>query len=314
VRGRTLADLLGADDPLVRLAARQRATERAIPRAELARIDPAGATRWLGVSASLLRGDDSGAVGGILVIADLTETKNLRDQMELKDRLSAVGEMSAGLAHEVKNSLHSLMGFANLLREDFQGDEPMPVRGILAEVSTLEAMVKGILEFSKPSLLVKAAVPVNELVQEVAAAVADAAGRAGVAVRLDLDPALPSALLDAEAVKRAFLNLALNAVEAMREGGTLTISTRPAEGSGQGSREEVRVAFRDTGPGIPEADRQRVFTPFWTTKREGSGLGLALVHKTVTDHGGRVSLVSRTGVGTEFVILLPRETHPGGSS
>ncbi|MGQ0722427.1 MAG: two-component system sensor histidine kinase NtrB [Candidatus Eiseniibacteriota bacterium] len=296
VRGRTLADALGGDDPVARLG-------HPAPRTELARTDAAGRARWLGISGSVLRRHDGAPIGGILVVSDLTETKTLREQMELKDRLSAVGEMSAGLAHEIKNSLHSLMGFANLLREDFPAEPPLPVRGILTEVETLEAMVKGILEFSRPSLLVKAPVSVNDLVRDVADSVAEAARRAGVDVRLETDEAVPPACIDAEAVRRAFLNLAKNAVEAMEKGGTLTIATRPSEGTPG----EVRVAFRDTGPGIPEADRQRIFTPFWSTKRDGSGLGLALAHKTVTDHGGRLALLSRVGVGSEFVIHFPVE-------
>ena len=142
---------------------------------------------------------------------------------------------------------------------------------------------------------------------EVEASVAPAASQRSVALRLDcaVGDEVPA---DRNSLRRVFLNLALNAIEAMEDGGDLTITTRMAEitdeGGGAGSP-AVRIAFRDTGPGIPEADRARVFTPFYSTKREGNGLGLALAHKTVTDHGGRFSLHSRVGVGTEFVIHLP---------
>jgi signal transduction histidine kinase len=126
---------------------------------------------------------------------------------------------------------------------------------------------------------------------------------------LELDDAIPHVAVDFESVKRVFMNCALNAIEAMETGGVLTITTRPAEltetADGTPRARAVRIGFRDTGPGIPESERQRIFTPFFTTKREGHGLGLALVHKTVTDHGGRVQLHSREHVGTEFIILLP---------
>ena len=299
-QGRPVAEVMGGEDPVTRVAGRLLELRRPTDGLETPRTDSDGVTRWLGLSSTVLRGDDGADAGGILLIADLTETKRLRDQMELKDRLSAVGEMAAGIAHEIKNSLHSLMGFANLLREDFPDEPPLPVRGILTEVEALRGTVHAVLEFSRPSSLAKEPTQANALVREVAASVAEAARQANVDVVLDPDPALPHVSLDAEAVRRAFLNLALNAVEAMGEGGSLTISTRATE-TGEG----IRVAFRDTGPGIPESDRASVFTPFYTTKRDGSGLGLALVHKTVTDHGGRVILLSREGVGTEFIVHLP---------
>ena len=140
-----------------------------------------------------------------------------------------------------------------------------------------------------------------------AEAVRGPADEAGVAVTLEIDD-VPEITADSEALRRAFLNLALNAVQAMEvEGGSLTLAARSAESTEEGDDlgGSVRVSVRDTGPGIPEGERRKVFTPFWTTKRDGHGLGLALVHKTVTDHGGRIQLHSRAGVGTEFVVTLP---------
>jgi signal transduction histidine kinase len=272
---------------------------------------PDGDPRWIGASSSVIRADDGTLLGGILLVSDLTQTKRLREQMLLKDRLSAVGEMSAGIAHEIKNSLHSLNGFANLLREDFADREPsLAVRGILSEVRSLESLVHGILEFSKPSRLDKQRVTVNDLVREIETRARAAVAEVGVRTELDLSEEVGDVLVDPSALKRVCLNLALNAIEAMPGGGELTITTRSTEFPSEGTdarRRGIRIAFRDTGPGIPESDRARVFTPFYTTKRSGNGLGLALAHKTVTDHGGRLQLHSRVGVGTEFVIHLPAE-------
>jgi PAS domain S-box-containing protein len=310
-RGRRVEEVFDGDDPLRRLAVELRERGASRGRTEVERPGGDGEARWLGVSGSVLRDATGHPRGGILLVDDLTETRRLREAMGLKDRLSAVGEMSAGIAHEIKNSLHSLLGYANLLKDDASGEPPAAVGGILEEVRSLEGLAKGILEFSRPSRLVRAPVDLNRLVRETVEAAAEPARARGVDVRLDLDEALPPVAADGESVKRAFLNCAINAVEAMQGGGTLTITTRPAEvlgaeGGGEPAR-AVRVGFRDTGPGIPPADRARIFTPFFTTKREGHGLGLALVHKTVTDHGGRVQLHSRERVGTEFVILLPVE-------
>lgn len=313
VRGRRVDDVLAPDDPLRRIAWTIRERGRDTGREELERDAAADEPRWLGVSGSVLHDADGEFRGGILLVDDLTETKRLRDTMRLKERLSAVGEMSSGIAHEIKNSLHSLLGYANLLKADATGEPPLPVKGILEEVRSLENLVKGILEFARPSRITRTPVDLNRLAQETVEATAAAAKGRGIEVRVDLDPALPLVAADGESVKRVFLNCALNAIEAMDAGGLLTITTRPAEigltdpAAPPSSGRAVRVAFRDTGPGIPEPDRAKIFTPFFTTKRDGHGLGLALVHKTVTDHGGRVQLHSRDQVGTEFVIVLPVE-------
>jgi signal transduction histidine kinase len=254
--------------------------------------------------------DDRGLPqGGMFLVDDVTETRTLRDAAGLKDRLSAVGEMSAGIAHEIKNSLHALMGHANLLREDHPGDNPpFAVTGILTEVRALETMVKGILEFSKPTRLTRTTENVNELLKDTAESVRDRAKALGVELKYEFASDLPTVSIDANSVRRVFLNCVLNALEAMEKGGALTISTRPVDVHEKGAddgRRAIRIGFRDTGPGIPEADRQKIFTPFYSTKRDGHGLGLALVHRTITDHGGRLHLHSREAVGTEFVIVLP---------
>jgi PAS domain S-box-containing protein len=311
--GRSVSEIFPADEPFRGLAREILEDLRSPSRVEFERPGADGESAWLGVSGSVIRDPRGVPQGGLLLVDDVTETNNLRDAAGLKDRLSAVGEMSAGIAHEIKNSLHALMGHANLLKEDHSGDEPpLPVRGILTEVRALETMVKGILEFSKPTRLVRTAENVNEMLKDTAESVRDRAIAAGVEIRYEFNLDLPRTRIDANSVRRVFLNCVLNANEAMGHGGTLTISTRPAAIPGIDATEShrpraIRIAFRDTGPGIPEADRQRIFTPFYSTKRDGHGLGLALVHRTVTDHGGRLHLHSREEVGTEFVIVLPVE-------
>jgi signal transduction histidine kinase len=289
---------------------------RAPARTEWERLRPDAESQWLSASASVVRDRHGIPQGGLLLIDDVTETKRLRDAAGLNDRLLAVGEMSAGIAHEIKNSLHALMGHANLLREDHPGEEPMAVRGILGEVQSLQALVMGILEFSKPTRLLREIRDLNEVLAEALETVRARAESVSVTLGLELAGDLPKVRVDAASLRHAFLNCAHNAIEAMeaQAGGTLTVSTRTAElreetenGDGASRRPAVRVSFRDTGPGIAEADRRRIFTPFFSTKRDGHGLGLAFVHRTITAHGGRVQLHSRPGVGTELVMLIPAE-------
>lgn len=312
--GRRVAEVFGATKPMTRLASEVLERERPARRQELEVETSDGESQWLGVSSSVLRDADDRAHGGILLVADLTETKRLRDAGELQDRMAAIGEMSAGIAHEIKNVLHSLLGYANLLREDHrEAEPPLAVRGILDDVRSLEALVQGVLAFGRPSQLAKEDTDLNALLRQTLEGVSKSADEAGVRCELDLDEALDSVELDREAIRGVLRNLALNAVQAMENhGGALVITTRPTGLAGRrGSddeteRDAVRISFRDTGPGIPEAERRKVFTPFWSTKRDGNGLGLALTHKTITDHGGRITLHSREGVGTEFILVLPR--------
>jgi PAS domain S-box-containing protein len=311
--GRDLAHVFGPEDQLTRIGDELLRTGGGENRIECERPGSEGESRWLGIASSVIRRGDGETAGGILLLNDFTETKRLRETMALKDRLSAVGEMSAGIAHEIKNCLHSMKGYENLLQDDLNGGEPsMAVRGILSEAGSLESLVRGVLEFSRPSPLARSMTSVNTILEEMVESTQERARANRVTVELELAEDRPSAEVDDRAVRGVFRNLALNAIESMEQGGTLTIATRwaetPSERGGRAPQGRfVRISFRDTGPGIPEADRVRVFTPFYTTKREGSGLGLALAHKTVTDHGGRMHLYSRVGVGTEFVILLPEE-------
>jgi PAS domain S-box-containing protein len=307
--GKMLADVFGGGDPVTKLGRDLLERGGAAARQEISRLDARGDTRWIGVSSSVLHrtgGVPAGVpAGGILLVTDLTEARRSAEEAKLKDRLSAVGEMSAGIAHEIKNSLHSIMGFANLLREDAKDAEPpLAVRGILAEMHSLDATVRRILEFAKPSSFSYESTSVNRLVEEAAGAIAEKAKAQRVEVILELAAELPDARLDAVSIRGAFVNLAGNAIEAMVDGGTLTISTRAADSS-----KEIRISFRDTGPGISEEDRAKVFTPFFSTKRSGIGLGLALTQKTILDHGGRMQLHSRAGVGTEFVVHLPAGSY-----
>jgi PAS domain S-box-containing protein len=318
--GAPLADVFGSEDRITRLGDELLSAGRTVTRLEFERLRADGEQRWLGVTSSVIRRRDGTAVGGILLISDLTQTRKLREQMELKERLSAVGEMAAGIAHEMKNSLHSLMGFANLLREDHTGRAlPPAIEGILSEVRSQEALVREILQFAKPSDLCREPVSIDLLLRETVHSLSARAQTAGVTILCDVPQGLPPALVDRQAIRNAFQNLALNALEAMEGGGTLTITARGVDSTEEAARARagdiapsagsagpwVRIGFRDTGPGIREEDRSRVFRPFFSTKRGGFGLGLALVHKTITDSSGRIHIHSRRGVGTEFVVHLP---------
>jgi signal transduction histidine kinase len=223
------------------------------------------------------------------------------------ERLAAVGKMAAMITHEVRNPLSSIALNTELLGDELDelGEERTRearalCRAITDEVDRLTAITEEYLAFArlpKPRL---AAEPVNPVVESLAQFVKeDLAGRS-VQLEVELDGALPRALLDEAQIRQSLLNLVRNAAEALGgEGGTITLSTR------RGAKGFVEIEVRDDGPGIPEPARGRLFDPFFSTKEGGTGLGLALTHQIVRDHGGEIRVESQPGAGASFVVSLP---------
>jgi len=243
--------------------------------------------------------------------ATVVENSKLYDRMKERDRLAALGEMAAGLAHEIRNPLGAIKAAAQYLDpERLGGEEGEFVGVIIEEVDRLNGVVTQFLDYARPLKSMPHPIDVNDVVERTLRLVQNALPP-NVVVHAQLDPALPRANSDAEQLKQVVINLVHNAVQAMPGGGRLTITTGlPAEDGGNfrlSSRgpELVEVRVRDTGPGISEKDREHVFVPFYTTKEKGTGLGLAISQRIVRSHGGHISLQSRPGEGTEFVIRLP---------
>jgi signal transduction histidine kinase len=268
-----------------------------------------GRRHWLGVSSSPLVDGEGRVIGTTFLLADLTLIKRLQEEMVVKGRLATLGEVSAGIAHEFRNSLGAITGFAALLKKKTSPDDPRRevVEGIVGEANLLESTVSQFLKFASPEPLRLAPVRLNDLVSECSQAASERCRQAGVKLEARLAPEVGEVSLDAAMFKRAILNLILNGIEAMPgkeaggDGGTLTVETRR-------DPDGVSLTVTDTGCGIPKASLDRVFTPFFTTKEKGSGMGLAIVQKIVVSHGGRISLESEgpgEGRGTAVKIHLP---------
>jgi nitrogen-specific signal transduction histidine kinase len=294
-------------------------------RAELA-LGGRGA-RTIGFTLAPVRDRAGALLGAALLFRDLEALERLDERERLRERLAALGEMAAGLAHEIRNPLASLGVLGTLLRRRLpaEGEERALVDDLLGEVRALEATVNAALDFVKPAPGV--AVPVD-LVAALEAALAQVRARLpfdGELVRAYESPA-PCALGDPEQLRGAFANLVANALEAMRGPGPGRLELRAFRReaaddrvlrvAGRGplpvaARREAVVEVRDSGPGVPEALRERIFYPFFTTRERGSGLGLALVHKAVAGAGGCVELESPAGGGATFRVRLPlRELAP----
>jgi two-component system nitrogen regulation sensor histidine kinase GlnL len=230
--------------------------------------------------------------------------------MKERDRLAALGEMAAGLAHEIRNPLGGIKGAAQLLRAEMT--DPDLVRCtdlIIHEVDRLAGLVDQLRDLGSPPALVIEAVNIHRVLNDVLT-LERAAGADALTVRLVFDPSLPEVLADEAKLRQVFLNLVKNALEAMGDTGTLTITTRietdfhvrhDARDRGQ----FLSIDVEDTGPGIAAEDCERIFTPFFTTKTSGTGLGLAVSEHLVAQHGGTIRIESELGRGTRVRVRLP---------
>ena len=304
VEGRPCAEVFGADSDLVRICREALGQGRIHSRLEL-EVPRADGTRVaIGLSSSILP-DPAGAVARvILLLADLTESQRSQAEKMFKESLAALGEMSAGMAHEFRNSLGTILGFANLLERRLGEGDPRTsqVREIMAEIHRLEAILKEILAFARPAPLQFTEVELHPLLEEVLALYRGPAEEAGVRITVTLEAASPLIRAEATSLRQALGNLLRNALEAMPEGGELRVRT---VGAGRAAPGSVAVVVEDTGGGIPPEDLPRIFAPFFTTKEGGTGLGLALAQKTVVGHGGRIEVRSVPGSGSGFTVTLP---------
>jgi signal transduction histidine kinase len=222
------------------------------------------------------------------------------EQLRRADRLSALGELSAGMAHEIRNPLGSIRGAVEILKDDYSPDEAKYefIQILLKETDRLNRIVQEFLGFARPKQPEFQAADVNECLESVLSLIAQEARKAGVTVRKRFDTAVGKRSIDAGLLKQAFLNLILNAIQAMPQGGVMTIES--------GLRNsQIEIIVSDTGSGIPEENRKKLFSPFFTTRKNGTGLGLAITHRIIANHGGTIDVTSQPGAGTTFTVRIP---------
>jgi len=222
-------------------------------------------------------------------------------------KLAAVGEMAAGIAHELNNPLTSVTGFAELaldtLPKDSQTRQDLEI--VLREAVRARDVVRRLLDFARQSESTRARASLNEVIEDVVALSRHLIHTSGVELNLELEENLPWVSVDSNQMKQVILNLVHNALQAMPAGGEMTISTRSAARAG---RDWVNVSVRDSGVGIPQSDLSRIFEPFYTTKGDqgGTGLGLSVTYGIITDHGGQIEVESQPAVGAKFTVWLPQ--------
>jgi PAS domain S-box-containing protein len=293
--GKSCRDLFG-DGDIARAV--MKTLEGHVPSARMeAMLERAGGHLWLGYNTAVLTDRQGSAIGVILSFTDLTEVKRLQRQMELRERLTALGEMSAGIAHELRNPMAVITGYLNLLSKKADPAAQETIRGIGNEISGMNRIIGDLLTFARPASLNRVKVRIKELLQGCLASALQASG-AGPGIKTSIDIEDIEASFDEVLMRQAFTNLLQNAFEAMPEGGTIALET--------GIRnKDLVIVIRDTGIGVAPATVKKIFLPFFTTKDKGVGMGLALAHKVIASHGGRIEVESEEGKGTVFTVILP---------
>jgi len=317
LRYRSYREILGEDSGLVQMLGECLRKGETFQRSEVEHVTPEGDVRRLGVTISPIfqaprpalrtRVSDPptklGHVSGALcLMSDLTELTALQKQIRWKENLASLGEMSAGIAHEFKNALATISGYAQMIRSEAPaGDVLDSAERILDQTRALTHVVTEFLRFAKPLEINYEMVPISSLLDRVAQELREAFPRCQVTC----EGAFPDLPGDEALLRQALVNLTRNAAEAAtatRETPRVAISGTIEE---LGGKKWQRISVADNGPGVPEQDLPKIFLPFYTTKSEGTGLGLAVVQKVALQHGGSIEARNRPGGGAEFLLWLP---------
>ena len=256
----------------------------------------------LKVSGAVLHGEDEGFLGYVFIFRDLVEVRRLQQEVERTKRLASLGSLAAGVAHEIRNPLSSVKGFATYFRDKLK-DSPQDrdtATTMIQEVERLDRVIGQLLEFARPSTLKIKPVRVMDLIQHSLKLIEGDARSKGIEVKVDIPLDFPDVPMDGDRINQVLLNLYLNGLQAMDGGGVLQVKV-----SRDDARKLTTITVSDSGRGIETADQERIFDPYFTTKPDGTGLGLAIVHKILDAHGGSIKVRSQTGAGTAVAITLP---------
>jgi len=269
--------------------------------------------RAMGYTLSRIHDDDRRIVGATLFFKDLTRVEQIEERERLRDRLAALGEMAAAIAHEVKNPLASIEVMAGVLkRQPGNKEEALEILSdIIKEAKLANAIVVEVLEFVRPIQLQVERASLDEIIKDSITLAEGKFRRGAVTIVTEIGRDVPELLADPHQLRQLFSNLLANAFDALGGEGHVDIRAElvPGEAEPVGTLEpqppRVVVEVRDTGPGIGAEDFERIFSPFFTTKPQGTGLGLAIVRKVVDAHDGRIDAVSAPGRGASFRVTLP---------
>lgn len=253
------------------------------------------------VSATRITNESGDFVGQVFILRDLSEIRRLQDEIRRQEKLAAMGGLAAGVAHEVRNPLSSIKALATFFAGQFaDGSEAREAAGVMIqEVDRLNRAITELLEFARPSDLNRQASDIGSLLSRSTQLIQQDANNKNIAIELHVEEGLCPVWIDPDRIAQCLLNLYINAIQSMENGGTLTVRCTATGAHG------VRILVKDNGPGISPEQLSSIFDPYFTTKKRGTGLGLAIVYKIIEAHQGQISVQSTQGKGTSFSITIP---------
>lgn len=295
--GTLFADDAGLDEGVAKVL------KGRIPRSvrDMRLVTRAGKVLHVQTSISRMRDVDGRILGAVVTIEDVSEVKALTDQLIRADRLAAMGELTAGVAHEVRNPLGIIRASVQLVEESgYDRDRVLEATSVMKqEIDRLDRVIKALLDFGRPSKPYLRPTDIGEVIEDVMLFTRRFAGQSHVIISANDVRELPKIMADPDQMKQVFVNLISNAVQAMDvTGGIINIS-------GRADDDFLSIIVSDNGPGIPAADIKKVFDPFYSTRDAGTGLGLTIVHRIVDEHDGHIEVVSTPEQGTSFTVSLP---------
>jgi two-component system sensor histidine kinase HydH len=240
-------------------------------------------------------------LGYVVLCKDLSEVHSLRKEVARSQRLASVGRLAAGVSHEIRNPLSSIKGFATYFKERYSDvPENQQISNLMIqEVDRLNRVVGQLHEFARPITVSKKSIRINPFLKDSIKLIERQASEANISIRTDFDSEIDEILVDPDRINQVLLNLYLNAIESMNNGGSLTVSLVK-----NSKKNGIDINVSDTGTGITEDDLSHIFDPYFTTKASGTGLGLAIVHNIMEAHGGEITIESRLGQGTTVTIFF----------
>jgi two-component system sensor histidine kinase HydH len=254
----------------------------------------------LSVSVSPLKDETGKVMGAVVIIRDLREIKELQEKVRRAERLASLGRLAAGIAHEIRNPLSSIRGFAQYFQGKFEPEtkDVKYAKAMVDEIDRLNRIIEALLDFARPAEPKLSSYSIEDVLNHALGLVQADIEVKEVRLTRNVQSGIPEVMIDRDQMIQAILNILLNAVEAVDKEGEIAVSA-----STKG--DNLQISISDTGSGIPEEDLPKVFDPFFSTRRNGTGLGLAIVHKIVENHDGEIRVNSTVGQGATFTILLP---------
>ena len=299
---RRYSEALGESSTLTSLIQRCLAEGRIFRREQAAHVAPDGTHRQLGVTISPIRRGEQKATGAICLLSDLTELSSLQKQMQLRENLAALGELSAGIAHEFKNALATISGYAQMIQsEPNAADTPENAGKILDQTRSITHVVTEFLRYARPLEISEESVALRSLLDRIVCELKELQPL----VQITVDGDFAEIAGDEGLLRQAFLNLARNAAEASATHAAIPSVILRGETVRSADEGFQRLRVLDNGAGIPADILPKLFRPFFTTKVNGTGLGLAVVQKILLQHGGRIEAQNRPEGGAEFIVTLP---------